>query len=587
MFGKFRVSRWVLAVVLLTAVEGTGVIALTVALTAPAQAQWFGNDGYQRRQRPQRSGGFFQNLFGPFEPRPYGGGDYEQRQPKITHPSSEGGSSRAPSPRKADKDAPPPTISVVVMGDAMADWLAYGLEDAFADAPEVGIVRKNKLNSGLLRYDPKGDLDWWHVAKDILAQEKANYVVMMLGIHDRQNIRERDLAKEAEKKAEADKKAKDQQDKKDADKKEADAKPANQGAAKKDDPDEADGIVAPEPVRGKRANGVLEFRSEQWAQVYARRVDETIAALKSKGVPVFWVGLPSIRGPKSTADMVYLNDIYRARAEKAGAIYIDVWDGFVDENGKFTTFGPDYEGQNRRLRSGDGVFFTKYGARKLAHYVEREIRRYMSNRGPIALPSGPMGPLPTDNKPAVRPLAGPVVPLTVTPANSDALLGGSGGGGSAYGDAVARQVLVKGEPVAAPYGRADDFVWPRGSDANRPAPAVAAAPAAASGATAKASTPVPAVTPPAAPPAAAAIKPADIRAPETSSAEPRSEPKSTESKSAEPKRAPAEKRVQNTRARPHPPRAVEQRRRPQQRHNGLRPPVPVGRRSSGPFDWLR
>ena len=30
------------------------------------------------------------------------------------------------------------------MGDAMADWLAYGLEDAFSDAPEIAIVRKNK-----------------------------------------------------------------------------------------------------------------------------------------------------------------------------------------------------------------------------------------------------------------------------------------------------------------------------------------------------------------------------------------------------------------------------------------------------------
>jgi hypothetical protein len=41
-----------------------------------------------------------------------------------------------------------------------------------------------------------------------------------------------------------------------------------------------------------------------------------IAHLKSAGVPVFWVGLPSIRGPKSTTDMQFLNDLYRARAEK-------------------------------------------------------------------------------------------------------------------------------------------------------------------------------------------------------------------------------------------------------------------------------
>ncbi len=145
--------------------------------------------------------------------------------------------------------------------------------------------------------------------------------------------------------------------------------------------------------QGKKANGVIEFRSDQWAEIYSRRIDATVAALKSKGVPVFWVGLPSIRGTRATADAVYLNDLYRARAERAGAVYIDVWDGFVDEGGKFTTQGPDFEGQVRRLRSGDGVYFTKAGARKLAHYVEREIRRYMNNRAvPVALPTGPIDP---------------------------------------------------------------------------------------------------------------------------------------------------------------------------------------------------
>ena len=54
-------------------------------------------------------------------------------------------------------------------------------------------------------------------------------------------------------------------------------------------------------------------------------------------MPVFWVGLPSIRGTKSTADSVYLNDLYRARAERAGIVYIDVWDGFVDDGGKYST----------------------------------------------------------------------------------------------------------------------------------------------------------------------------------------------------------------------------------------------------------
>ena len=67
--------------------------------------------------------------------------------------------------------------------------------------------------------------------------------------------------------------------------------------------------------------------------------------------PAIWVGLPSQRGPKATVDSPYLNELYRSRAERAGIIYVDVWDGFVDEAGKFSPQGPDYQGQIRRLRT--------------------------------------------------------------------------------------------------------------------------------------------------------------------------------------------------------------------------------------------
>ena len=457
---------------------GMAVLAIVECAAVGAQAQDF---PFMTRQRPARSDGFFQQLFGSPNRR------QDDREYQLQAPAD---NSRAPAARKPDPKAEQvaPTTSVVVLGDGMADWLAYGLEDAFADTPEVGIVRKNKAHSGLIRYDAKSDLDWWRAARDLLAQEKPNYVIMMLGVGDRQNIREKDIAKESEKK-EADKKeaekkpdGKDPANKDTANKDPAakDQATADQGATAKDpEDDELPSIAAPEPAAGKKTNGVLEFRGDAWEKIYSRRIDETVAALKSKGVPVFWVGLPSIRGTKSTADAVYLNDLYRARAEKAGAVYIDVWDGFVDEGGKYTNFGPDYEGQTRRLRSGDGVYFTKYGARKLAHYVERELRRYMSNRGPVALPSGPMGPVPADGKPTARPLAGPVVPLTVSTGTTDELLGGSGAA-SARADATATGVLVKGDAVAAPSGRADDFLWPRGGVAPPAAPVASAPPAAAS-----------------------------------------------------------------------------------------------------------
>ena len=451
MLSTRRLSRWAIGAAILALADCAGLLGIELASTVPAHAQFFGDDRYPFLRRQRQQGGFFHDLFG----------NPTQRRYERPYEPSEGGqrTDRAPPPHKADKNVTP-TSTIVVMGDGMADWLAYGLEDAFSDQPEVAIDRQAKYHSGLLRYDTKGDLDWWHVARDILTKEKANYVVMMIGVTDRENIREKDLAKEAEKQ-----KADNSAENKDASKQAPDGKPGEDQNGKQD-------ILAPEP-KGKKASGVVEFRSDQWAAIYSRRIDETIAALKSKGVPVFWVGLPSIRGTKSTADAVYLNELYRARAERAGINYIDVWDGFVDDAGKFSSYGPDYEGQMRRLRSADGVFFTKYGARKLAHYVEREIRRYMSNRAPVALPNAPIAVPPSAGKSAARPVAGPVVPLTTIGGNADQLLGGAGSR-PAYGDATAADVLIKGEPVNAPPGRADNFNW-QGSEASGAAPAAAAA----------------------------------------------------------------------------------------------------------------
>ena len=304
MIGRYKVSRCFVGAALLVAADFVGVTAIDVVLTSPAQAQFFGNDPnsfFGQRQRP-RSGG--------------GGGGFSvassvESDMRIQKQQAPVDNSRAPSPRKPDSKAEPvtPTTTVVVLGDAMADWLGYGLEDAFSDSPEIAVVRKNKLHSGLVRYEAKSDLDWWRVARDILTQEKANYVVMMMGVSDRTSIRERDVAKDADKK-----KGKDQAEKPAAEKDTQNKDRTGQA----DDQEQAPSSQPESQPAGRRPTASVEFRTDQWAEIYSKRIDDTIAAMKSKGVPVLWVGLPSIRGGKSTADAVYLNDLYRARAERAG-----------------------------------------------------------------------------------------------------------------------------------------------------------------------------------------------------------------------------------------------------------------------------
>src|SRR5690606_34308789 len=89
------------------------------------------------------------------------------------------------------------------------------------------------------------------------------------------------------------------------------AKASNAEPAHADDEsDEPRNLVAPEDTPVRVPGSSNEFRSDRWAELYSRKVDEMIAAVKSKGVPVIWVGLPSIRGTRSTSDALYLNDLF-------------------------------------------------------------------------------------------------------------------------------------------------------------------------------------------------------------------------------------------------------------------------------------
>jgi uncharacterized protein len=437
-------------------------IALLVGIAGPASAQFFNFGGFGGPPRPQpRSNGGFGgggggwfggDLFAPFQ---------QQQAPRRPVENY----SKAPPPEKHE-NAAAPERNVVVLGDAMADWLAYGLEDAYAEQPDMGVIRKAKTVSGLIKYQPKGEpADWAAAAKGILATEKPDAIVVMLGLDDRVALREPAVDKSDSKSS--DKKG----DKKDAKVKpdgtpDAVAKPEEKTVDTELSPDDAADNDTPAlaPEKSTRSpNGIYQFREERWVELYSKKIEEMIAVLKSKGVPVLWVGLPAVRGPKATSDMLFLDALYRDAAGKAGITYVDVWDGFVDEAGRFLQKGPDFEGQIRQLRTYDGVYFTKPGARKLAHYVEREVTRLLAARSaPIALPTEPATPdanaLP--GQPAPRPLAGPILPLVASSVGTDQLLGGPGSRPAAV-DALAARTLVKGEPLAPPAGRADDFVWPR------------------------------------------------------------------------------------------------------------------------------
>src|ERR1700722_5831968 len=113
-------------------------LAALLAFCLPAAAQFWG-DGYQepRYNRPPPRRDYFSF--------PFSNGGFIRPPPVVD-------STRSPPPRKLDT---PPANTVVVIGDSMADWLAYGLDETYADQPDTGFERKVRAYSGLIHYDAK------------------------------------------------------------------------------------------------------------------------------------------------------------------------------------------------------------------------------------------------------------------------------------------------------------------------------------------------------------------------------------------------------------------------------------------------
>src|SRR4030088_1602060 len=126
-------------------------VGMVLGIVGPTSAQFFNNfGGFQQRPQPQRGGGGFgggwfgNDTFAPFQqqaPQPRWNG----RQTPV--PVRED-FSKAPPPEKRNTV---PERHILVLGDAMADWLAYGLEEVYADQSDMGVIRKYKTGSGLVK----------------------------------------------------------------------------------------------------------------------------------------------------------------------------------------------------------------------------------------------------------------------------------------------------------------------------------------------------------------------------------------------------------------------------------------------------
>ncbi len=198
-----------------------------------------------------------------------------------------------------------------VIGDEFGEGMHAGLNDALGSDPRLEIERKPVWLSGLTRPNSVDEL------KEIgraISNDKPNIAVVMFGSLDRWSYR------------------------------------------------------AP---NGQR----YAVGSTEWRNIYAQRMDQLIRDLKTARVAIYWVGLPIMRRSEANEAAQIQNEVFRERAYLGGVRFVDVYQGFADEQGEYSPYGPDLAGKNRLLRDSDGMHMTDAGYQKLAHFVEQAIKR--------------------------------------------------------------------------------------------------------------------------------------------------------------------------------------------------------------------
>lgn len=200
---------------------------------------------------------------------------------------------------------------VAVAGDTFADGLLAGLMESFSGDTRLNIQKRVRPIPGIM--SPAFEEKAAAFEKDI-ATEAANILVIMVGEDDR---------------------------------------------------------VPLKSSSGRR----VPVMSPEWRVEYARRLDRMMKAAKANKASVYWVGLPNFGRAEANEQAAGMNEVIRERAFQNGFRYVDAYAGFIDESGAYSAYGPDLAGKVRVLRHGDGIHFTDAGNRKLAHFVEKEMRR--------------------------------------------------------------------------------------------------------------------------------------------------------------------------------------------------------------------
>jgi hypothetical protein len=198
----------------------------------------------------------------------------------------------------------------------------------------------------------------------------------------------------------------------------------------------------------------------QWTTTYQARLTDFLGKLRAARKPVIWVGLPPMSKTEYSAAISQISNIQRLASFSGGAEFLDIYERFLGEDGKYSSHGPDVNGQNARMRKDDGIHFSSAGSDKLAFYLSQAIQSFYRGGGVTMAVADPL--LGTEGAAMLRPpyqglgqirlleVAGAVIPISRVPQRATDLV-------TAVNVPAAGAPFTLEQLVSAPIGRVDAF----------------------------------------------------------------------------------------------------------------------------------
>ena len=222
-----------------------------------------------------------------------------------------------PEPRLLKKPEPP--FRILIIGDSfIAVWGGVGeiLEQGLISYKDVTVKRMGEVSSGLSRPDY---FDWPSEARELVGEQSPNILIIMVGSNDAQSLTIN-----------------------------------------------SDGRIT-----------ILNYGTEAWDKEYTKRVSDFLGIFEENNIFVFWIGFPIMENKTYSDKIKHFNSIYKKEIQNhQGAYFISTWELLADENGNYTDYLPDDEGNYRLVRLQDGIHLSHFGG----EMVVKEVIKKMGER---------------------------------------------------------------------------------------------------------------------------------------------------------------------------------------------------------------